>query len=50
VVPNSLCVLQGLRKMIMLLGNNGFEAMVDRVAAIDKTLGIFDLAQFTPNG
>jgi hemerythrin-like domain-containing protein len=31
-----------------LLGENGFEAMVDRVAAIEKSLGIYDLAQFTP--
>jgi hemerythrin-like domain-containing protein len=31
-----------------LFGDNGFEAMVDRVAAIERMLGIFDLAQFTP--
>lgn len=31
-----------------LFGADGFEAMVDRVAAIEKSLGIFDLAQFTP--
>jgi hemerythrin-like domain-containing protein len=31
-----------------LFGDNGFEAMVARVAAIEKTLGIFNLAQFTP--
>jgi hemerythrin-like domain-containing protein len=31
-----------------LFGDSGFEAMVDRVAAIEKTLGIYDLAQFTP--
>lgn len=29
-------------------GEGGFEVMVDRVAAIEKTLGIYDLAQFTP--
>lgn len=29
-------------------GEGGFEQMVDRVAAIEKTLGIYDLAQFTP--
>jgi hemerythrin-like domain-containing protein len=31
-----------------LFGEEGFEKMVDRVAAIEKTLGIYDLAQFTP--
>ena len=31
-----------------LFGEDGFEKMVDRVAAIEKTLGIYDLAQFTP--
>jgi hemerythrin-like domain-containing protein len=31
-----------------LFGDSGFEATVDRVAAIEKTLGIYDLAQFTP--
>jgi hemerythrin-like domain-containing protein len=31
-----------------LFGGEGFEKMVDRVAAIEKTLGIYDLAQFTP--
>ncbi|HZP59692.1 MAG TPA: hemerythrin domain-containing protein [Opitutaceae bacterium] len=29
-------------------GEDGFEMMVDKVAAIEKSLGIFDLAQFTP--
>jgi hemerythrin-like domain-containing protein len=29
-------------------GEEGFEKMVDRVAGIEKTLGIYDLAQFTP--
>jgi hemerythrin-like domain-containing protein len=29
-------------------GPDGFEKYVDRVAAIEKTLGIYDLAQFTP--
>lgn len=29
-------------------GEGGFEQMVDRVAVIEKTLGIYDLAQFTP--
>jgi hemerythrin-like domain-containing protein len=29
-------------------GNEGFEGMVDRVAGLEKTLGIYDLKQFTP--
>nr|AQQ74891.1 hypothetical protein [uncultured bacterium] len=29
-------------------GEGGFEEMVNRVAAIEKSLGIYDLAQFTP--
>jgi len=33
-----------------LFGNGGFEGIVDRVAAIEKNLGILDLAQFTPKG
>jgi hemerythrin-like domain-containing protein len=32
-----------------LFGESGFEQMVGRVASIEKTLGIYDLAQFTPN-
>jgi len=31
-----------------LFGEEGFEKMVDSVAKIEKTLGIYDLAQFTP--
>jgi hemerythrin-like domain-containing protein len=31
-----------------LFGEEGFEKVVDRVAAIEKRLGIYDLAQFTP--
>jgi hemerythrin-like domain-containing protein len=31
-----------------LFGEDGFEKMVDKVAAIEKKLGIYDLAQFTP--
>jgi hemerythrin-like domain-containing protein len=31
-----------------LFGASGFESMVDRVAAIERGLGIYDLAQFTP--
>jgi hemerythrin-like domain-containing protein len=32
-----------------LFGKEGFEKMVDKVAGIEKKLGIYDLAQFTPN-
>jgi hemerythrin-like domain-containing protein len=38
------------KKEDQLFGENGFEKVVDRVAAIEKTLGIYDLAQFTPKG
>jgi len=31
-----------------LFGQDGFEQIVDQVAAIEKRLGIYDLAQFTP--
>ena len=31
-----------------LFGEEGFEKTVDQVAAIEKQLGIYDLAQFTP--
>jgi hypothetical protein len=31
-----------------LFGDDGFEQMVDRVAGIEKQLGIYDLAKFTP--
>jgi hemerythrin-like domain-containing protein len=31
-----------------LFGDEGFEKMVDKVAEIEKQLGIYDLAQFTP--
>ena len=31
-----------------LFGNDGFEKVVDKVAQIEKRLGIYDLAQFTP--
>ena len=33
-----------------LFGEDGFEKMVDKVAAIEKRLGIYELAQFTPKG
>jgi hemerythrin-like domain-containing protein len=31
-----------------LFGDDGFEKIVDKVAGIEKQLGIYDLAQFTP--
>jgi hypothetical protein len=31
-----------------LFGEEGFEKVVDQVAAIEKKLGIYDLDQFTP--
>lgn len=31
-----------------LFGNDGFETMVNKVADIEKSLGIYDLSQFTP--
>jgi hemerythrin-like domain-containing protein len=31
-----------------LFGADGFESMVDRVAAIEKSFGIYELSQFTP--
>jgi hemerythrin-like domain-containing protein len=31
-----------------LFGQDGFEAMVEKVAVIEKKLGLYDLAQFTP--
>jgi hemerythrin-like domain-containing protein len=36
------------KKERQLFGDDGFEKMVDRVASIEKALGIYDLAQFTP--
>jgi hemerythrin-like domain-containing protein len=36
------------KKEQQLFGEDGFEKMVDRVAAVEKSLGIYDLAQFTP--
>lgn len=35
---------------VQLFGEGGFEKMVDRVAQIEKALGIYDLEQFTPKG
>ncbi|HEU5251392.1 MAG TPA: hypothetical protein VFW15_15520 [Thermoanaerobaculia bacterium] len=31
-----------------LFGEDGFEKMVDRIAAIEKRLGIYELSKFTP--
>lgn len=36
------------RKEHALFGKDGFEGIVDKVAGIEKKLGIYDLAQFTP--
>ena len=32
-----------------LFGNDGFETMVEKVAAIEKSVGIYELGQFTPH-
>jgi hemerythrin-like domain-containing protein len=36
------------KKEHALFGEDGFEKVVERVAGIERTLGIYDLAQFTP--
>ncbi len=36
------------QRATVLSGEDGFEKMVDRVGGIEKQLGIYDLAQFTP--
>ena len=36
------------KKEHQLFGKEGFEGMVDKVASIEKQLGIYDLARFTP--
>lgn len=36
------------KKEHQLFGQEGFEKMVDQVAGIEKRLGIYDLALFTP--
>jgi hemerythrin-like domain-containing protein len=36
------------KKEHQMFGKDGFEGMVPRVAEIEKQLGIYDLAQFTP--
>lgn len=33
-----------------LFGEKGFETIIGRIEAIEKTLGIYDLSQFTPQG
>ena len=38
------------RKEHQLFGKAGFEGIVEKVAAIEKDLGIYDLAKFTPVG
>jgi hemerythrin-like domain-containing protein len=36
------------KKEHQLFGEDGFERMVDKVAGIEKSLGLYELAQFTP--
>ena len=36
------------KKEHQLFGKEGFEGIVERVGTIEKSLGIFDLRQFTP--
>jgi hemerythrin-like domain-containing protein len=36
------------KKERALFGEDGFEKVVDRIASVEKALGIYDLAQFTP--
>jgi hemerythrin-like domain-containing protein len=38
------------RKEHQLFGKAGFEGIVEKVASIEKELGIYDLAKFTPAG
>ncbi len=38
------------KKEHQLFGKEGFEGIVEKVAAIEKELGIYDLAKFTPAG
>jgi hypothetical protein len=52
-VREDTVLLPALRQVVFKnksasLGEDGFESMVDRVAAIEKKLGIYDLARFTP--
>ena len=36
------------RREQQLFGADGFEKIVDRIASVEKSLGIYDLGQFTP--
>jgi hypothetical protein len=45
--PRRICRWR-CKKENELFGQDGFEKMVDRVAGLEKQLGIYDLAQFTP--
>ena len=36
------------KKENQLFGDDGFEKMVAKVAGLEKKIGIYDLAQFTP--
>ncbi len=36
------------KKEEQLFGEDGFDKMVDKVAGLEKTLGIYDLSKFTP--
>jgi hemerythrin-like domain-containing protein len=36
------------KKEHQLFGEDGSEKVVERVASVEKTLGIYDLGQFTP--
>jgi hypothetical protein len=38
------------KKEHQLFGKEGFEGIVEKVATIEKELGIYDLAKFTPAG
>ena len=37
------------KKEHQLFGEDGLESTMDRVASIEKLLGIYELAQFTPS-
>lgn len=39
---------QGVHELVVLFGDDGFEKIVAEVAQLEQTLGIYDLAQFTP--
>jgi hemerythrin-like domain-containing protein len=52
LVPKRLAELgeQFEKEEDRLFGDEGFEKTVEQVAGIEKQLGIYDLAQFTPKG